>query len=56
MHYPLFGQSGFCLILILSKIKGFQSERLLNMSPSPPMNGYGHDIYKKVGLKAKNSQ
>ena len=45
LHYSLFAQSAFCLIFILSKKKGFQSEALLKMSVSTPSTqGFGLDF------------
>ena len=48
VHYIyLFGQSGFCLIFILSKNKSFRYGPLLKMHPSsPPMKEFVPEIQK----------
>ena len=43
------GHPGFCLIFILGKYKGFQSESLLKMSPSSPsIKEFGLDGVRKI--------
>ena len=48
-HYPLFGQSEFCLTFVLVKNKRSQSEALLQILPLPPsVKGFSLGIQKKI--------
>ena len=51
-HYSLFGQSGFWLLFVFSKNKGFQPEALLKMPPSPTsMEIFSLDIQQQKSIK-----